>query len=208
MKLWYRCSLVCGLIPLLLGTATFFWWFITDLHDLLLVGNLVILGGIVLFLAGMVCVLVYVLKARRAQSRYKRAAVASVTVLLLNFFVCAGYILIAVRMMTTYIVIVTNDYREPIRDLVIKDPADGIYRVATVQPAAIAKACFRFKGEGAVTYAMTNRGSAQTGQLFGYVTSGYGGTAKLSLSQDGLVQTEDQIFRRISAGDYIRVCLL
>lgn len=208
MKLWYRYSLVCGLIPLLLGTATFFWWFITDLHDLFLVGYFVILGGIVLFLAGMVCVLVYVLKARRAQSRYKRAAVASVTVLLLNFFVCAGYILIAVRMTTTYIVIVTNDYREPIRDLVLKDPADGIYGISTVQPGAIAKACFRFKGEGAVTYAMTSRGSAQTGQLVGYVTSGYGGTAKLSLSQDGLVQTEDQSFRRVSAGDYILVCLL
>lgn len=207
MKLWYRCSLVCGLIPLLLGTATFFWWFITDLYDLQLVGLFVILGGIVLFLAGVGCVLVYVHKARRAQSRYKRAAVASVTVLLLNFFVCAGYILIAVRMMNTYIVIVTNDYREPIRDLVIKDPAYGIYRVATVQPGAIAKACFRFKGKGAVTYAMTSRGSAQTGQLFGFVRSGYGGTAKLSLSQDGLVQTEDQVFR-VSAGDYIRVCLL
>ncbi len=208
MKLWYRYSLVCGLIPLLLGTVTFFWWFITDLQYLLLVGNLVILGGIVLYLAGVVCVLVYVLKARRAQSRYKMAAVASVTVLLLNFFVCAGYILIAVRMMTTYIVIVTNDYREPIRDLVIKDPADGIYGISTVQPGAIAKACFRFKGEGAVIYAMTSRGSAQTGQLVGYVRSGYGGAAKLSLSQDGLVQTEDQLFRRVSAGDYIRVCLL
>ena len=207
MKLWYRCSLVCGLIPLLLGTATFFWWLITGVHEILLVGYYVILGGIALFLAGMVCVFVYVLKARRAQSRYKRAAVVSVTVLLLNFFVCAGYLLLAVGMMTTYIVIVTNDYREPIRDLVLKDPADGVYGISTVQPGAIAEACFRFKGEGAVTYAMTSRGSAQTGELVGYVTSGSGGTAKLSLSQDGLVQTEDQVFR-VSAGDYIRVCLL
>lgn len=205
MTAWYRASLACGLLPLLLGTVTFVTWVWTNLFALIFVGLVVVYGGLALFAAGLVCLYVYTRKARRAAVWYRRGLAVAGGVLLLNFPVCAAYLFITFDVLSVTLVTVENRYEQPIRDLVLQDYAGNVHRIGSVLPGDMTKACLRLDGEGAVTYTLTRDGAELSGDLIGYLTWG-GSHARLTLLRYGAVDAQPGL-DRISGADFVRHCI-
>lgn len=95
---------LCGQVPLIGGCIIFFLWLVTRSPLLFIIGLADILFGLILFVAGAACVLVYVGIEVRAGSALSNAyawrrAAGCVGWLLLNFPVCGAFIFIALEIL-------------------------------------------------------------------------------------------------------------
>ena len=61
---WYWLAIVCGLTPIILGSAIFAAWLIDDLDSLEMIGLGVIYVGLPLFAVGVVALVVFTAAAR------------------------------------------------------------------------------------------------------------------------------------------------
>ncbi len=207
VTLWYRTAIVCGLVPMLLGTAIFAAWLFTDFNALGILGILFIYGGLALFAAGIVSLLIFVSRARKDGIAYRKPAILALAVLVVNFPLCAAYISIAFLMESAHVVTVVNRTGMPIETLALTDPVGRRFRVGTVGPGQVRRACLGFSGEGAVQFSLSVDGETRTGTLIGYLSDPLGSDATLHLSEDLSVQTREG-FRRISVADFLRHCVL
>ncbi len=206
VTLWYRTAIACGLFPMLLGTAVFAAWLFTDLDALEFIGLLLIYGGIVLFAAGIVSLLVFVSHARKGGIAYRIPTTLALAVLVLNFPLCAAYMSIAFAMESAHVVTVVNRAGMPIEALTLTDPAGRQFRLGTVWPGQVRHACLDFSGEGAVQFSLNVDGETRAGTLIGYLADPLGSHATLRLSEELTAQASEE-FRRISLADFLRYCV-
>lgn len=205
MKTSYKIALTCGLLPMVLGTAVFAVWLATDIAELEIAGIFIIQGGLILFAIGFISLLVFINSAMKDSEPFMGRSALCAVVLLLNFPLCVGYLLIAFAMENANVVTVVNESAKPVTDLVLSDPSGRKYPIAPILPGASRTACYAFSGEGSVQYAFTNDGTPQQGQLIGYITSGLGSHGTLRLSKDDeAAATEDT--NRVSATDFFKFC--
>ncbi len=207
VTLWYRTAIACGLFPMVLGTAIFAAWLFIDLFALEIIGILFIFGGIVLFAAGVVSLLVFVSRARKGGIAYRKPTTLALAVLFLNFPLCAAYVSIAVAMKFADGVTVVNRAGMPIEALTLTDSAGGQFRVGTVGPGQVRHACLDFSGEGAVQFSLNIDGETRAGTLIGYPDPLFGSHATLRLSEELIAQASVE-FRRTSLADFLRYCVL
>ena len=191
---------------MLLGTAIFAAWLFTDLDALEIIGLLFIYGSIVLFAVGIISLLVFVSRARKGGSAYRIPATLALTVLVLNFPLCAAYISIAFAMESAHVVTVVNRAGMPIEALTLTDPAGRQFRFGTVGPGQARHACLDFSGEGAVQFSLDVDGETRAGTLIGYLADPLGSHATVHLSEELTAQASEE-FHRISLADFLRYCV-
>ena len=110
-RFFWRAAIVCGLVPLLAGTAVFLLWLLTDWMPLMLAGYVTILGGTAIVLAGLVFLGMYAIQAPRLlppAPRFGLSTLAVAALLLVNFPLAALYTWGAIYKFTLYTVTVTN----------------------------------------------------------------------------------------------------
>lgn len=191
---------------MLLGTVIFVVWLFTDLDAFEIIGLWFIFGGFVLFAAGIVSLFVFVSRARRGGIAYRRPTTLALTVLVLNFPLCAAYIFIAVAMETANFVTVVNRAGMPIEALTLTDPMGRQFQVGAVGPRQVRHACLDFSGEGAVQFSFNVDGETRAGTLIGYLPHSLGSYATLRLSEE-LTAQASQEFSRISLANFLRYCV-
>ena len=207
MTIGYRIAIACGLLPMILGTAIFTEWLFTDLDTLEIIGLWLIYGGIALFAIGIFSLRVFVSHARRRGILYRKPTAWALAVLLMNFPLCAAYVSIAFAMESAHVVTVVDRAALPIEGLILTDPAGRQFRIGTVEPGEARHACLDFSGEGAVQFAFNVDGQMRVGTLITYQSNPFGSNATLDLSED-LTANASEEFRRISAADFFRHCVL
>lgn len=204
--LWHKLAIACGLLPMILGTAIFVAWLITDSDVLEIIGLLLVYGGVALLALGLVCLLAFVSRARKAGIAYRRARNWALVVLFLNFPLCAATIFLAFAMESANVVTLVNNAAVPIEAMILSDPQGRQFHVGSIQPGQDHQACFGFAGEGAVRFSFNAQGTPHAGILIGYLAGPLGSRATLTLSRDMTVETDEQ-FHRISLTEYLRSCV-
>lgn len=206
MKPWYRAAIACGLFPILVGTAIFAAWLHTDLDALEIAGLLVIYCGIAVFAVGIVSLLIFVARARTGGIAHRKRTTLALTVLLLNFPLCAAYLSIAYAMESAHAITAVNRAAISIEALTLTDPTGREFQIGTVRPMQIRNVCLDFSGEGAVQFSLSVNGEIRTGTLIGYLADPLGSHATLRLSGELTVQASEE-FDRISLADFLRFCV-
>ena len=130
--LWHKLAIACGLLPMILGTAIFVAWLITDSDVLEIIGLLLVYGGVALLALGLVCLLAFVSRARKAGIAYRRARNWALVVLFLNFPLCAATIFLAFAMESAHHVTLVNRASAPVEDLVLTDPTGRRFAIGTI----------------------------------------------------------------------------
>lgn len=193
MQRWWKAAMTCALVPLFVGATIFTIWYLTRATWLMMAGVINIYTGLAFFCTGFLCVVMYVWKSRQAKMvAWKWRALLAVGLLIANFPAAGGLTFAASYILSTYTVIVDNRSGGSIENLSLHGPT-GDYDFGTVPPNSRREKGFHFTGEGFVTYSAIIVGKSQSGQMFGYITSGPSGcTAVMSISEDATVHVEER----------------
>lgn len=209
MSRLYKIAIVCGLLPLLVGTTTFVAWLATDIGELVVFGLFVFFVGLGVFLVGVIALRRFVTRAKKEGVAHVRYTAIAAAILLLNFPAAFAYMAIADSMETSFFVTIENEFSEPIRDLVfINSPGDN-FPIADIDPGSKYSHCFDFLGDGGdgdVKFSMTVNDSTRTGFLLGYITPNMGVRAKMHLTEAGQVEVSEST-NRISFGELLQFCV-
>ena len=121
----------------------------------------------------------------RGSSSLKRKYFGLFALLSLNYFVAGGILYNYSWLNSTVSIEFTNDYSEPLKDLMVVLPnGDGIH-VNYVKPGHTSSIRVFNKGEGAVEFIAINGEDQKAREVvLGYVTSNMGGRAKVTLKED------------------------
>ncbi len=122
-KLLFRTSIICGIIPLVVGLAIFFiWWaarafFTIDLHDLVVLGFFWILASIVIACVGLVIVLGYIFEHMRHNLKQ---ALITMALILLNIPAVWGVLVLQARLDKKIYLQLYNDTKQDGLKLTLK----------------------------------------------------------------------------------------
>ena len=181
-----RLALICGLVPLSVGTMVFIAWLITRDSDLMAIGAATIAYSIPLFIIGFISLIVDGWKASEARNEEWRARrLVARSILLLNFPVAATYVAVACYLNSTYTIIVENISAERIDRLTLVDPFRNRYEFGPVEANDRREEAFHFRGEGSVLYEVSSGGVVRSDVLIGYTTFGIGGCVRLTIEANG-----------------------
>ena len=175
----------CGALPLAVGTVVFALWLATGDRDLHAVGLLTILGGLLLFLVGTICLVADAAKSAPG-GRWKRAAVA--LLLLANFPAAFTFIAAAAHIEFSVTITVQNTGSATIDSFVVTVP--GVTKeMGPIPPGASRRVRIHPTADGAADYTMKESGVTSTGPLIGYVSAGMGGRCTVGVNgQSGSVK--------------------
>lgn len=203
---WYWLAIVCGLIPMVLGSAVFAAWLETDSDSLEIVGIVAIYLGLPLFAVGVVALVVFTAAARKSEIAYRRSTAIALIILVANFPLCVVYVSLAFAMESAHLVTIDNGADVGVGELILSDPAGRQFPVGTVPPGEIRHACLDLAGEGVVRFAFTIDGETREGVLIGYLAAPLGSHATLRVSVERTVSASET-FSRISLPGFLRYCL-
>jgi hypothetical protein len=188
----WRLAIIAGVTPLVAGILTFIVWYITRAEWLMVTGIFIIYAGLGFFCLGLLSIGVFSYIAIKA--RVKRWVLKSALVIILlvsNFPVAFGLMSAAIYIVSVSVILVDNQSDHVVEKIMLFDPAGNSYSFGPVTARERRDVTFRFKGEGAVTYEMSVAGSAHSGTVFGYITSGTRNTATITVSKDGTVNAQE-----------------
>ena len=201
-----RLALVCGLLPLVAGTAVFLAWIATDHAWLVGVGSLVATSGAILVLAGLAALTLDMRRARSAgRRRWHARTVVVLALLLSNIAAFLLYAATALAMIDADLVTLTNSGATPIGPIEITDPSGQALGIGHLAAGETRQICTTFKGEGAVTMRVERNGNAETLILVGYTTELLGSRVTADLAAGSAPREE---VHRISGAEFLGICLL
>jgi hypothetical protein len=187
----YRIAVLCGALPLAVGTLTFAAWILARAPWLMLAGLYTIICGLVLFLIGS-SALAYYYRHAKSQTDLRRVRIATIAcglLLLANFPVAAAITLAAVSIETRYVVVIHNHSQQPLRDArLIGGGCDS--PLGTIPPGAAVTRSLWFHRDGELQLVATYQGSPRLETVEGYVTSGAGGQARVTLNEAGKLHVD------------------
>jgi len=188
----WRLAIIAGATPLIAGVMTFAVWYITRAEWLMVAGIFIIYAGLAFFCIGLLSIGTYAYIAKKASVKGWLIKSALVVILLAsNFPVAFGLMSAAIYVLSENLVIVDNQSDIVVEKIILYDPAGNSYNFGSVSARGSRDVTFRFQGEGAVTYDMNVAGNAHSGIIFGYITSGSGSTATITVSKDGTVNAQE-----------------
>jgi hypothetical protein len=192
---WLKIARLCALFPLFTGVFIFGLWLLTYWDWLMLAGWFTVLGGLLLFLAGSIALLLYVRQSKKTQTPYARNTWKTGGLLLANFPVALAIMGYVGYLMFGYWITVANHSPQPV-EVTLTDPlfvpGPETLPFGTVAAGASETKRFQFKGEGSVKYIVRFAdGHEQSDVLIGYVTGGSGGKATLTVEQDGTITAKE-----------------
>ena len=198
-KRWLRFAVACGALPLLIGVAALFVFLGSEVEPGAMKGWVqagvwILLGGLVLFCAGLVSLGIYLLKGRQGGipgNELAQNAIMTFILLLANFpaaVVCLGVAGDSFNRVKIYLV---NESTEVIEGLNITWPG-GEERVGDLKPRASAEISFVVSGDGEVKFTARHGGDPCEGDLIGYVTTNMAETGKVTFLDACEVRVEMQ----------------
>ncbi|HEX5138280.1 MAG TPA: hypothetical protein VFY93_14995 [Planctomycetota bacterium] len=191
MKGAYRAAIVCGLLPLVVGTSIFLLWVVTRWEWLMGAGLFALFFGLALFAVGVLALARYCWVALRMPEPpprpWLKAALAAI--LLLSNFPAAGTIIWKVDdLCSRYTVVVRNGTGAAIED--VRVSGGGCEAVfGAIAPGDEVRRSFLIQCDG--TLEIRAQGLARQ-PISGYVTNGLGGHTTVTVHPDGTVTAEDR----------------
>jgi hypothetical protein len=181
-------AVVCGAIPLTLGTIIYWTWRAKRLPWLEVAGLINIFTGLVLFTFGAICLAAYgfresrTLGKRRVPLGWQIVLVAGL--LLINFPAAAMYGISAMRLMNFRNVVIVNDSGKTIESFMLQAPGVEV-EVGPIEPNKIAIRNLDFHSDGKLNFSAKQGDFQFGGQLEGYLTGGTGGETIVRVQPDG-----------------------
>ncbi len=187
----YRIAVLCGALPLAIGVLTFTTWLLVRAPWLMLAGLYTIGIGLLLFLIG-ASALAYYYRRAQTQTDLRRVRIATIAcgvLLLANFPVAAAIVLAAMSIETRYVVVVHNRAQQPMADArLFGGGCDS--PLGTIPPGATVTRALWFHCDGELQLAATYEGMPRLETVEGYVTSGGGGQARVTLDEAGRMHVD------------------
>jgi len=190
-------TLTIALVPMFLGLAIYGYWLSQYFGEFNIApqgGKISTIGFALLVVAvpanilGIIFLYIPWKKSRseiQSDSGLKIKFISLFVLLFLNYPIAAGIIYNYSWITSTISIEFTNNYQEPLKDLVVILPnGDGVH-VNYVKPGQSSSIRVFNKGEGAVEFMAINANDEKSRKpILGYVTSNLGGRAKVSLNED------------------------
>lgn len=133
-------ALMCGLLPLGVGTALFVLYLIFRVDDVAVLGVFTILGGICLAVIGFVCAGVYFIQAGRAAPEdgavARRRATIDVVVIIANFPIAFAMAWAGLYLMSRITITVINRDTAPADQFRIMMKHGGVHHFGTIAPGS------------------------------------------------------------------------
>ncbi len=180
----YRSPLVCAVLPLAIGLVIFATWIATGWDWLIVAGIWTIYAGLVLVSVGMLVLTRAWWLARKAKEPLGLSAFICAALLLINFPVAAGLAFAAERIETAYTVVITNSSTEMLRQVRVSGGGCA-ESFGSIEPGEEAERTFWIQSEGVLEFFADGPTGTYQGDIEGYVTSGFGGRAVVSVNRDG-----------------------
>lgn len=172
----FRTAIGCALLPMIVGTSIYIAWHWTGEDFLQGLGLLTIFGGLLLFGAGFVALILYVIGeiAQKTMNRRRfTLRVALALGLLLVNFPLAGYFMNAG---TRIVVDVRNSGATTLKDVRLVAPYDEGEKLGDIPPGTTRRGRIDVTGDGALAVTHTSADSSVgTILVEGYVTNGLTG---------------------------------
>jgi hypothetical protein len=178
---WQRAALALALLPLLLGTLVFLAWLSTDWTPLVFVGLLVHNFGLV----ATVVVAILLVQGHRhaaragvARSVRRRRTLGIALVMLANYPVAAGMMVVGEQLITRWSVTIENDAETPWSGVELQWPG-GQHLVEVLAPGAQTDVSLWILHDGVVTLGWQEAAGREHRTVLDYVTPGWGGQVEL-----------------------------
>jgi hypothetical protein len=187
----YRAVLVCGALPLLLGSAIFLLWVPTRWSWLMPVGVLVLVCGLGLFVVGAIALLHYCrlgLRAPELPRRFWRSAALGAVLLLSNFPAAGTIVYAASALYSRYTVVVRNESRSPLEEVrVTGGGCEALFE--SIPPGEEEEQSFWVQRDGSLVLHVAGMPPKT---IMGYVTNSLGGHTTATVHPDGSVTAVDR----------------
>ncbi len=184
----FRLALVCGALPLIVGLVAFTVWLATRWDGLMILGYFIILGGVGLFVTGLVALGIACRNALRAgrlpRQRIWLSTFACLGLLLVNFPVAAVLTICAVGIETSYNVLIQND--SPFELSEVRLVGGGCdEELGSIAAGETVERRFWIETDGELMLRAQVDGKPREELIEGYVTSGLGRRAIVTIGEDG-----------------------
>ena len=178
-----KTAIVCGAVPLAIGTAIYLAWRVTRWEGFMVMGAGTIVLGLVMFLVGMTCLSLHLSREAGVQpERSWRQAILVGGLLLLNFpaaFLCVRS---ANDIATRYTLTIENQSGEVIDRLVLEGACPRL-EFEKLKPGVRLVVYFHPRFEGPATFEARLGDKQLEGVVDSYVTAGQSST--LRIKQNG-----------------------
>jgi len=185
----YTIAILCGVVPLITGTAIFLLWLYSRDISLMEAGLRTIETGKGIVVAGLLsvaayAVIVYCCGVRPAA--IARKAIKPLAIMALNFIVAPTLVMAGIIIATGYVITVENRSKLPLENFHLLVPGD-IIQFGTLQPSERKTEQFRIKGDGTIEYRYKQEGKSHSGLVEGYVTNMQGGSISIVIRENGRI---------------------
>ena len=180
--------MLCGAIPLLLGTSVYFAWRLTQWDWLIDAGLIIIYAGTAAVFVGLICLFMHLrresLKYHSLPSSGKLQGALVAGLLIVNFPAGALFTFSAISIYSRYTVEVVNQSGKPIDSFLIS--GGGVYEELGVIPAGkMAKWHFYVQTAGSLIFSARQQSMEFGGQIEGYVSEHMRGHKTISIKPEG-----------------------
>lgn len=188
MNLAYKIALFCGLTPLIIAVFILAGWFTTGEEEFLIAGLFNILGGVILFVIGVFCLIFYEYQSRlqHQQSAWEKL-LKPFFIMLANFPAAAGCVYLVIFMASVSVVSVTNQTQEFIPAINLSSNKFIIKPIIGLVPGDTVKKYRRIKQSGPIDYSFELNGHIHKGNLLAYASRNNGKNVTMKISMNGTV---------------------
>ena len=184
MRIAYRISLFCAVLPLTAGLAIFATWRATRWDWLIPAGIITIFAGLVLVFVGVVALARACCLARDAKQPLGLSAAICGVLLLSNFPVAARLTFAAIQIDTAYTVVINNSSTDDLRHVRVFGGGCA-ESFGSLEPGEEAKRTFSIRSQGTLEFLAEGQAGVYQETIDGYVTGGLGGKTSITVNRDG-----------------------
>ena len=183
----YPIALICALLPMLIGTGAFVGWYLAGDEAFMFLGLFTIFGGVILFLCGLICLILYSVGETAHQTMTRRRFAGRITLsaflLLFNFPLAAFYMGFVDSI--AIVVEVRNQGSKPMRAAQLVAPHEVIVPIGDVAPGQAVRGRIGATGDGELALQWTDAtGAPRQVSISGYVTNGDSGTYRVDIADN------------------------
>lgn len=189
MKLAYRLALLCGLLPLSVGSLIFSLWLVLRSNTLMFAGIFTIYAGVLLSIVGLLALAVYLWRALRQadlpRRQIIRASLLGFGLILANYVLAAAFVLLADTLMSRYTLHLHNASGQPISAVRLIGQSCS-HDFGSLPPDARVTHRCRLQHEGSLSLHWEAAGGAHEALVEGYVIPSQGKQRALRITPAGL----------------------
>ena len=195
MKKLLRLTVLCGVVPLVVGIAIFVAWALTGAQWLILAGLLTLKAGACSIIVGTVLLIIYVASSWQRPGISRRRLVGQGLAVLglygVSVVVAAGAAIGGVMLISRYTVVVANQSHTPLQSVRIEGGGVGV-DLGDVPPGGTVRESFWIEHDGELVLTGRHGPNDVTAIVDGYVTNGIGAHREVVLDADGVITVSER----------------